>query len=188
MIAALYVQTGGCYFGLPDVDPWDEPRDARLYDGPWPVVAHHPCARWCRLAGLVEKQWGHKRGEDGGCFAAALASVRRWGGVLEHPAYSDAWPAFGLPEPVRHGGWHSSLFDDGWSCHVEQHRYGHRAQKATWLYAVKCILPELKFGSIPDQNKTRRIDKVADMGKKERSASPVEFRDLLISMARSVPQ
>jgi len=24
VIAALYVQTGGCYFGLPDVDPWDE--------------------------------------------------------------------------------------------------------------------------------------------------------------------
>jgi len=23
MIAALYVQKGGCYFGLDDVDPWD---------------------------------------------------------------------------------------------------------------------------------------------------------------------
>lgn len=198
MIAALYVQTGGCYFGLPDVDPWDEQRDARLYAGPWPVVAHPPCARWCRLAGLVEKRWGHKIGDDGGCFAAALASVRRWVGVLEHPAYSDAWPAFGLPEPVRHGGWHSSLFDDGWSCHVEQHRYCHRAKKATWLYAVKCNLPELKFGSIADQdtkvcvswcgNKTRRGGVVERMGKRERSASPVEFRDILISMAQSVPQ
>lgn len=26
MIAALYVQTGGAYYGLPDVDPWDEAR------------------------------------------------------------------------------------------------------------------------------------------------------------------
>lgn len=42
MIAALYVQTGGCYFGLPNVDPWDVHRDARKYDGPWPVVAHPP--------------------------------------------------------------------------------------------------------------------------------------------------
>ena len=32
MIAALYVETGGVYYGLPDVDPWDEERDARLYD------------------------------------------------------------------------------------------------------------------------------------------------------------
>lgn len=31
MIAALYVQTGGCYYGIPDVDPWDEDRDARRY-------------------------------------------------------------------------------------------------------------------------------------------------------------
>ena len=32
-VAALYVQTGGCYFDLPDVDPWDEAQDARLYAG-----------------------------------------------------------------------------------------------------------------------------------------------------------
>lgn len=50
MIAALFVATGGCYFGLEGVDPWDEQRDARLYRGPWPVVAHPPCSRWCRLA------------------------------------------------------------------------------------------------------------------------------------------
>ena len=30
-IAALFVATGGVYFGLPGVDPWDEARDARLY-------------------------------------------------------------------------------------------------------------------------------------------------------------
>ena len=33
VIAALYVATGGCYFGLDGVDPWDEARDARLYAG-----------------------------------------------------------------------------------------------------------------------------------------------------------
>ena len=35
MIAALYVETGGCYFGLSHVDPWDRTRDARAYAGPW---------------------------------------------------------------------------------------------------------------------------------------------------------
>jgi len=25
-IAALYVESGGCYFGLPHVDPWDQQR------------------------------------------------------------------------------------------------------------------------------------------------------------------
>lgn len=83
MIAALFVQTGGAYFGLRGVDPWDEARDARKYQGPHPVVAHPPCSRWCRLAGLVEARWGYKRGEDGGCFASALASELRWGSELD---------------------------------------------------------------------------------------------------------
>jgi hypothetical protein len=74
VIAALYVQTNGVYYGLPDVDPWDETRDARLYDGPWPVVAHPPCNRWSRLAGVCQEV--HYDGEDGGCFAARSPAVR----------------------------------------------------------------------------------------------------------------
>lgn len=103
-VAALFVEARGAYTSLPHVDPWPEVRDARKYGGPWPVVAHPPCSRWCRLAGLVEARWGHKRGEDGECFASALASLRAWGGVLEHPAYSDAWKAYGLPRPPTGGG------------------------------------------------------------------------------------
>ena len=104
MIAALFVYGDGPYASIADVDAWDIKRDARLYDGPHAVVAHPPCSRWCRLAGLVEARWGHKRGEDEGCFASALANVRRVGGVLEHPAYSDAFKAFNLPIPSRSGG------------------------------------------------------------------------------------
>lgn len=58
MIAALYIDERGPYVGLPGVDAWGISRDARLYEGPWPVVAHPPCARWCRLAKLVESQGG----------------------------------------------------------------------------------------------------------------------------------
>ena len=39
MIAALFVERGGVYWNQPGVDPWDEERDARLYAGPWPVIA-----------------------------------------------------------------------------------------------------------------------------------------------------
>lgn len=196
MVAALYVQKGGSYYGIEGVDPWPEDRDARLYAGPWPVVAHPPCSRWCRLAGLVEARWGHKRGDDGGCFAAALASVRAWGGVLEHPAYSDAWPAFGLPRPSRSGGWQRGMCD-GWSCHVEQGRYGHAAKKATWLYAYDVELPQLRWGAVPVgdstalvswcANHTSRFENRPRVGKAAASASPPEFRDALLAMARTVP-
>src|SRR5437868_3442084 len=135
MVAALYVETGGVYYGLPDVDPWDEERDARLYDGPWPVIAHPPCARWSAMAWLNQALHGYRIGADGGAFAAALAAVRKYGGVLEHPAYSIAWREFGLPRPGRHG-WTSALLDEGWVTEVDQATYGHRARKRTWLYYV----------------------------------------------------
>jgi hypothetical protein len=209
MIAALFVQKNGCYFGLSDVDPWDEARDARLYAGPWPVVAHPPCSRWCRLAGLVEKRWGHKKGDDGGCFKSALHSVRTYGGILEHPAYSDAFSHFGLPTPKDKGGWQRGICG-GWSCHVEQWHYGHRAKKATWLYAFGAnTLPSLRWGATPDAaetafvtdgggrvkrgralvswcgNHTKSGDKRKRLGSKEASATPPEFREMLISIARS---
>lgn len=69
MIAALYVQTDGCYYGLPDVDPWDLTRDARRYRGPHPVIAHPPCQLWGPLAAVNSARYGgeHNRpGNDGG--------------------------------------------------------------------------------------------------------------------------
>jgi hypothetical protein len=195
-VAALFVHRGGAYFGLPGVDPWDESHDARLYAGPHPVVAHPPCSRWCRLAGLVEARWGHKRGEDGGCFASALASVRKWGGVLEHPAYSDAWKAHGLARPPRQGRWARADEYGGWTCHVEQGRYGHPAKKATWLYACRADLPELRWGSDPDAKSKAPVswcgNRVASgenrprVGKRAAAATPPEFREMLLAMARSV--
>lgn len=83
MIAALFVETDGCYFNLPGVDPWDEKRDARLYVGPHPVVAHPPCKRWGRFwSGGPSAPNRFKKGDDNGCFAAALAAVGKFGGVL----------------------------------------------------------------------------------------------------------
>lgn len=192
-VAALFVQRNGSYFGLDDVEPWDEARDARLYPGPHPVVAHPPCSRWCRLAGLVEARWGHKRGEDGGCFASALASVRRWGGVLEHPAYSDAWAAHDLTAPRKGGGWMPADYVGGWSCHVEQGRYGHVAKKATWLYANGVTLPVLRWGYQSDASpglvswcrNHNPDDTRPRVGKKVASKTPPAFRDELLSMART---
>ena len=151
MIAALYVERGGAYYGLPDVDPWDQARDARAYDGPHPVVAHPPCQRWGKLwAGqpLHIKRTGERKvkGDDGGCFAAAISAVRTWGGVLEHPWGSHAWAHFGLNTPPREGGWIVADFHGGWTCCVEQRAYGHYARKPTLLYANGVDLPELRWG------------------------------------------
>ena len=192
-VAALFVEHGGVYYGMAGVDPWDVERDATTYAGALPVVAHPPCQVWCRLAGLVEARWGHKRGEDGGMFAAALAAVRKWGGVLEHPAYSDAWDAYELAHPPAQGGWVVADFEGGWTCHVEQGRYGHPAKKATWLYAHGVELPSLRWGTIPDRdsdalvswcgNHTSAFDTRPRVGKKTAAATPIEFAYELVCIA-----
>src|SRR5438874_11557399 len=70
-VAALYVDPKGVYANLPDVEVWDEARDARQYGGPYPVVAHPPCAAWCRWAALRERDGYGRRGDDGGMFESA---------------------------------------------------------------------------------------------------------------------
>lgn len=200
-IAALFVAHGGCYYGLPDVEPWGLPeRDARDYAGPHPVVAHPPCARWCRLAKLVEAQHGIRVGADGGCFVSALRSVRNWGGVLEHPAWSMAWPAYGLLEPNARGWTLEPMFGSryrngmrGWVCEVSQAAYGHRAPKLTWLYYVGIAPPPALDWSRPAYGTTvttsrrsrRRPGLVEMTSHKERAATPIPFRDVLLSIARS---
>ena len=224
MIAALYVEKGGVYYGLPDVDPWPLERDARKYAGPWPVVAHPPCTRWCMLAGLVQHRYGYKKGDDGGCFAAALAAVRRWGGVLEHPAFSAAFVAHDIAPPRGRGGWQRTLCG-GWVCCVDQWNYGHAAKKATWLYAHGVFPPALDWSRLDEDaapayvtdgggdvkrrrarsayvsnvggrhrqrallsfcaNHTDANDGRRRLGKKEANATPIPFRDLRLSIART---
>lgn len=161
---------------------------------------------------MVEARWGHKRGDDDGCFASALASVRRWGGVIEHPAWTRAWPTFGILSPPQSDGW--IVADDlgGWTCHVEQRRFGHAARKATWLYVIGVDvddLPNLWGRPSPDgptalvswcQNRTPPPARVGRMHKQQprsegdtrprlskraASATPPAFRDELLAIARS---
>lgn len=205
MIAALYVETGGCYYGVDDVEPWDIERDARQYAGPWPVVAHPPCQRWGRFwHGSTRKPHQYQLGDDDGCFGAALNALRRFGGVLEHPCDSRAWKHHGISAPRRYCGWEHTGRANMWTCYVEQGHYGHMSRKPTWL--LTCGIPRAR---LPDLNwsrgeqrlhpialerhgyeKARRIGITAMVGGKDktkiRNATPLLFRDVLIGIARSV--
>ena len=133
-VAALYVEPNGCYVGVPGVDPWPESRDARTYEGPHPVVAHPPCQRWGRFwHGSTRKPHQFKKGDDDGCFAAALAATLKWGGRpraprrqprmggLRHPkATPQRWvgrcvtrslDVLRLPGPLRAQKWQANVAD-----------------------------------------------------------------------------
>jgi len=105
-VAALYVDPDGPYPSMPGVDAWPVERDARLYRGPLPVVAHPPCASWGnyrtnRMVMCDGHEWDGPRFDRSGaemiCGVAAVHPVRRLGGVLEHPREAALWPDVGLP-------------------------------------------------------------------------------------------
>ncbi len=138
----------------------------------------------------------------------AVASPRRshpfadGGGVLEHPEASGAWDAFALHRPPRAGGWIVADDVGGWTCCVEQGHYGHRARKATWLYANGVERPDLTWGASRDRarldqgfhtaeeraaGKARGLDIARQDGRlssRECWETPHAFRDVLLTMAR----
>lgn len=89
-----------------------------------------------------------------------------------------------------------------WTCEVSQGHYGHLAGKRTWLIASRILredLPELRWGPCEQRihpralelhgyEKARRIGMMAMVGGKDktriRNATPPEFRDVLIDLAR----
>jgi hypothetical protein len=91
----------------------------------------------------------------------------------------------------------------GWTCCVEQGRYGHYARKPTLIYAVGCELPELDWGiseprldpAVVERMGLKRAKRLGEVGARgggtdssARIHTPAEFRDLLISIARTARQ
>jgi hypothetical protein len=171
-VVALFVEPRGAYFDLATrglCDPWPADRDARAYAGPRPVVAHPPCGPWSKLRGLCTVQ-------DPSCAPSAVDSVRRFGGVLEHPAESRLWSAgLGLPRP----GEPADGFG-GWTVEVDQARFGHASRKRTWLYLVRTEAPVFP-GPVADPGQT-----VGRMHRREASATPPRFALFLLELARTV--
>jgi hypothetical protein len=114
--------------------------------------------------------------------------VRRFGGVLEHPAKTKAWDAYGLTKP-KGTGWQEN-HSGGWVCEVWQSAYGHRANKATWLYYYGKNPPhelrwERKVGThqIGFHDQRGKAANKPTLGKREANATPIEFRDELLRLA-----
>jgi len=138
---------------------------------------------------------GYFVGDDGGCFASALAAVRRFGGILEHPALSYAWAAHDLPVP-RPWSWQRSLLDEGWVTEVSQVAYGHEARKRTWLYYVgEADPPTLDWREPPatkqvsafglTRGSKSRWTYADALDKNKSNYTPLAFRDVLLNLARN---
>ena len=180
-VAVLFARTDSVYKSLPGCDVYDLERDALTWPGGCPVVAHPPCRAWGRLRAFAKPRDGEKS-----LAIWAIEKVRAWGGVLEHPWGSSLWDGR-LPLPGeaadRYGGWTLPL------C---QFWFGHRAEKATWLYIVgvpaDSISLPLVLGPAPRVIASSRKRKAGrtriEVTKREREATPPAFAEWLCELAR----
>ena len=167
-MSVLFTRSDSCYIEL-GADCWDKGRDARNYTATNPVVAHPPCRGWGRLSHLAKPRHDEKAL---GLFA--VETIRRVGGVLEHPHASKLWAAAGLPLPLEldHWGGYTILVDQGW--------WGHPAPKPTWLYI--CGVSRSQLPSLPVQLH-RAEGRTLHLPPAEREKTPVEFAKWLLRTA-----
>lgn len=192
MIAALYIDPRGPYPALLGAAAcWDELRDARRYEGPHAVIAHPDCGPWGKLRHLY-------RGHGHDCAPRAVEQVRRWGGVLEHPAHSRLWTYAGLPKPGEgRDAW------GGWTEAVNQSDWMHPARKPTWIY---CVGVDARLAAFRPPRRepthwiggTRNVVRNGHRGRvplgikvcsaEQRRRTPHAFATWLRALAESVPQ
>lgn len=175
-VAVLYVAPNGPYPSLCR-EVYDEGRDAKTYAGPWPVVAHPPCGPWGRLRFWCTKQ-------DASCGPHAVAMVRRFGGVLEHPQGSRLFRVCGLPWPREGGDYHG-----GRTYFVKQVSWGHPCPKPTWLYVVgvpdAVVRAGIRTGGEPTHRVTsgpRNMTRPS-ASRKMRTITPIAFARWLVELA-----
>lgn len=171
-VAVLFARSDSVYFGLEGCDVWDAERDARLWPGGVPVVAHPPCRAWGRL-----RTFAKPRPDEKDLARWAVGQVRQWGGVLEHPEGSSLWPDQGLPRPGRGADEYG-----GWTLAAPQSWWGHRATKASWFYIVgpgPRHLPAIPF------QMGEGAAAVENLGKAAREHTPPDLAAWLVQVARA---
>lgn len=185
-VAALFVRHDSIYKRLPGCDAWDIDRDALRWPGGAPVVAHPPCRAWGGLRHFAKPRPGEKA-----LALWAVEQVRRYGGVLEHPAASRLWPEAGLPEPGAGYDAHG-----GWTLAIDQDWFGHRAEKRTKLYIVGVSPRELppiplrleEATHVVSSSLRRRGDtpgcRRPQLRKSEREHTPPDLAAWLLEVAR----
>lgn len=119
----LFCRSDSIYNTLPNADPWPIERDARHWPGGRACIAHPPCRAWGQL-----RTFAKPRPDEKELSLWAIAQVRQWGGILEHPARSTLWPAVQTTRPGTRDA------AGGWLLGIHQHAFGHRAEKKTFLY------------------------------------------------------
>ena len=181
-VSVLFARADSIYKTLPGCDVWDVERDARKWPGGTPIVAHPPCRAWGRL-----RHFAHPVAGELELAIWGVEQVRKWGGVLEHPKGSRLWVSR-LPSPGEYDEF------GGWTLPILQFWFGHRCEKATWLYIVG-----LKPSDLPPLplilgepthviQSMKRSNCRPHVPKAEREHTPRQLAEWLVELARNTKQ
>jgi hypothetical protein len=180
-IPILFVNSDSIYKLLPGTDCYDLFRDARTFRGSSAVVAHPPCRLFSRLRAFSTAPASERE-----LAYFALSVVQQNGGVLEHPASSSLWKEKKLPL-----GSQIDAFG-GFTISVNQHWFGHPAQKNTWLYIVGItpnLLPSytLNFDAVRYSLSSSNVKSgKLELKKRLRNHTPAAFAAWLLQIAHLV--
>jgi hypothetical protein len=177
-VSVLFAARDSVYKTIPGLDVWDEDRDALNWPGGNPGIFHPPCRLFSRLRHLSTAPESEKHLAHWSVF-----KVRRYGGVLEHPAHSRLWDEALLPSPGQSDNY-------GFSYDLDQYWFGHSGKKRTWLYI--CRLDPEHVPVHPIRLAGGYADLFASAGRKYvpgsrhsgiRSATPLAFAQWLVEVA-----
>lgn len=180
MLAVLFARKDSIYKSFSNCDVFDIERDAKNFLGGVPVIGHPPCRAWGKLRHFARPKEGEKE-----LAFFCVDQIRKNGGVLEHPKHSKLWDEYNLPE--------GSSIDEygGFTLHVDQFWWGHKARKETKLYIcginrkdipqMPLVIGEPHFVCSMSKAKHRPIKK--EIPKADRERTPPKFAAWLIDLA-----
>ena len=176
-IAALCVSHTSIYKKLPNIECWDQKRDAAKFSGGMPVVAHPPCRAW---SAFTAHQTVDVEPEEMELGIHCCDMLKQNGGVLEQPAHSRLFQAGSLPEPGDAGS------KDLFSLQVDQSWWGYALKKGTWLCFsgvdpefIELVMPTNRT-DIPESKKLWNT-----FSKHQRSTTTLWFAEWLCMVARA---
>jgi len=172
-VSVLCTSRRSAYHDIIGVECYDKRRDARTFPGNTPIIAHPPCRGWSvRLKHLAKPEPGEM---ELGLWCCE--QLRKCGGVLEQPAFSELLLAGGLPRPD------DPCSDDLWSMKVWQAWWGYPMQKTTWLVfaGIDRMLIQTPLRLHARGQDRRRFQRMTPI---QKSATTPEFAQWLVDAAR----
>ena len=161
---ALFCRADSAYKKRELWDVYDAERNALSYEGSLPVVCHPPCRLWgilahmaCRDPSITEDQ---KQAEKN-LALWSIDTIRRVGGVMEHPSSSRIWN--NLPKEGEVDEW------GGFVIEFDQYDFGHVAHKKTKLYI--CGAERENLPPLPEKDETVHL---CEKGKRRSMTGQVE--------------